>query len=81
MFPCDWATVLVGWRGAGACSPWPDDWERFPPMITQVNTWATDPKAHYEESQCAVELAECRKWLESEVASICRCNNANGTLP
>ena len=180
LFRCGWATLLVGWRGAGVCSPWPDDWERFPPMIThdevlafceericsasddeqvgivdliealndkacsrvhvltrlaslckdshvdenhieirkwrcsciaqqldefdgkdvvakvrdieetfvefgslggvpedmKESAWATDPKAHYEESQCAAELAECRKWLESEVASICGCDKS-----
>ena len=35
VFPCDWLTVFVGWRGVGVYSPWPNDWLRFPPLIVE----------------------------------------------
>lgn len=34
LFACDWATIYVGWRGVGVYSPWPEDWEKFPPLLT-----------------------------------------------
>lgn len=30
----NWTTILVGWRGLGVLSPWPDHWEGFPPLLS-----------------------------------------------
>ena len=35
LFPCNWNTILFGWRGLGSLSPWPDDWERFPSLLSE----------------------------------------------
>ena len=40
LFTWSWTTVFVGWRGAGVYSPWPDDWECFPPLITEAEILA-----------------------------------------
>jgi Uncharacterized protein conserved in bacteria (DUF2247). len=32
-FPVNWTTILVGWEGLGIISPWPDEWEKFPPLL------------------------------------------------
>lgn len=34
LFSCNWNTIFVGWRGLGFLSPWPDEWERFPPLLS-----------------------------------------------
>lgn len=33
-FDANWTTVLVGWRGLGVLSPWPDRWKEFPPLLS-----------------------------------------------
>lgn len=33
-FGVNWTTVLVGWRGLGVLSPWPDRWKEFPPLLS-----------------------------------------------
>jgi len=33
-FDVNWTTILVGWKGLGGLSPWPDRWEEFPPLLT-----------------------------------------------
>ncbi|HTV06042.1 MAG TPA: DUF2247 family protein [Acidobacteriaceae bacterium] len=33
-FPVNWATILAGWRGLGAVSPWPERWTEFPSLLT-----------------------------------------------
>ena len=32
-FSINWSTILVGWEGLGMISPWPYDWEKFPPLL------------------------------------------------
>ena len=32
-FATNWTTILVGWNGLGALSPWPDRWKEFPPLL------------------------------------------------
>ena len=36
LFHYNWNTVLAGWRGVGVYSPWPNDWARFPPLLTEA---------------------------------------------
>jgi hypothetical protein len=33
-FGINWTTILVGWNGAGAFSPWPDRRDDFPPLLS-----------------------------------------------
>jgi len=33
-FDVNWTTILVGWRGLGVLSPWPDQWKEFPPFVS-----------------------------------------------
>lgn len=34
LFSVNWTTILLGWKGTGALSPWPERWAEFPPMLT-----------------------------------------------
>ncbi len=33
-FDTNWTTILVGWNGLGAFSPWPDRADEFPPLLS-----------------------------------------------
>jgi hypothetical protein len=33
-FQVNWTTILVGWRGLGVFSPWPDRRMEFPPLLS-----------------------------------------------
>jgi hypothetical protein len=33
-FDISWTTILVGWNGLGAFSPWPDRSDEFPPLLS-----------------------------------------------
>jgi hypothetical protein len=33
-FDANWTTILIGWNGLGALSPWPNRWTEFPPLIS-----------------------------------------------
>lgn len=33
-FGANWTTALVGWRGLGALSPWPERWADFPSLLS-----------------------------------------------
>ena len=35
LFPYNWPTLYVGWRGVGVYSPWPNDWLRFPSLLSE----------------------------------------------
>ncbi|MFP4052995.1 MAG: DUF2247 family protein [Phycisphaerae bacterium] len=50
-FGANWTTVLVGWEGLGAFSPWPDRWIEFPPLIL------AEEVAAYADERLAVASA------------------------
>lgn len=41
-FGANWTTLLVGWKGLGVFSPWPDRWIEFPPLVSpsEIATYA-----------------------------------------
>lgn len=55
-FPVNWATVLVGWKGLGVVSPWPERWTEFPSLLTakEIEDYALE---RLESAASSVELS------------------------
>lgn len=63
-FQVNWTTVLVGWRGLGVYSPWPDRWAEFPPLlsISEVVAYA-DGRLESSSDEEEIELlASLSSW-------------------
>ena len=64
LFVCDWATVYVGWQGTGVYSPWPEDWEMFPPLLTVDELYEFCERAvGWVEDESQVRIAELMEEL------------------
>ena len=64
LFVCDWATVYVGWQGTGVYSPWPEDWEKFPPLLTVDELYEFCERAvGWVEDESQVRIAELMEEL------------------
>ena len=44
IFSTNWTTVLAGWTGLGALSPWPERWIQFPSLLSpeEVGAYAEE---------------------------------------
>lgn len=89
-FGMNWATALVGWKGLGRFSPWPDRWKEFPSLITsgQVEEHALERLEHSSDPQevaiittllVAISSSETRERIEellANLAGICQHNHS-----
>jgi hypothetical protein len=63
-FDVNWTTVLVGWRGLGVLSPWPNRWMEFPPLLT------ADEVAAYARERLAASPNGAEQALLGELLSL-----------
>jgi Uncharacterized protein conserved in bacteria (DUF2247) len=49
----NWTTILVGWRGLGVLSPWPERWGAFPSLVSaeEVLGYSTERVASSSDAQ------------------------------
>jgi len=63
-FDANCTTVLVGWKGLGALSPWPSHWAEFPPLLLG------DEIARYADERSAASSDSMKLDLIAELLSL-----------
>ena len=70
LFPYNWPTLYVGWRGVGVYSPWPNDWLRFPSLLSEEELLdCCYESVGREDGEMSSRLVDLVEMLNSDVRS------------
>lgn len=91
LFRVSWTTILVGWKGIGVFSPWPDRWAEFPSLLSidEVLDYANErlvSSRDVTEEELLIDLVSldrhtaCREGVADYITKLANMNGGDQVL-